>query len=41
LIKHPKVFKHVESELSRLAKENNFNSLEKVKANFELVAEEF
>ncbi len=40
-IKHPEVVKAIESELSRLAKDANFNSLEKVKGNFELVDKEF
>jgi len=35
------VFKAIESDLARLAKDANFNSLEKVKGNFELVAKEF
>jgi len=41
LMKHPEVFKQIEADLARLAKDNNFNSLEKVKANFELVPQEF
>jgi long-chain acyl-CoA synthetase len=40
-IVHPEVFKAIESDLSRLAKDSNFNSLEKVKGNFELVDKEF
>ena len=40
-IKHPEVFKAIESDLSRLAKDSNFNSLEKVKGNFELITKEF
>jgi hypothetical protein len=35
------LIKHIENELSKIAKENNFNSLEKVKGNFELVSKEF
>lgn len=40
-IKHQEVFKAIENDLSRLAKDSNFNSLEKVKGNFELVDKEF
>jgi len=40
-ITHPEVIKAIESDLSRLAKDSNFNSLEKVKGNFELVDKEF
>jgi long-subunit acyl-CoA synthetase (AMP-forming) len=35
------VLKHIESDLARIAKDSNFNSLEKIKANFELVDKEF
>jgi long-subunit acyl-CoA synthetase (AMP-forming) len=35
------VISHIESDLARLAKDANFNSLEKIKANFELVDKEF
>lgn len=35
------VFKAIENDLSRLAKDSNLNSLEKVKGNFELVGKEF
>ena len=35
------MFKAIEADLSRLAKDANFNSLEKVKGNFELVYCEF
>ena len=31
----------IESDLARIAKDSNFNSLEKIKANFELVDKEF
>ena len=41
LMKHHEVFKQIESDFSRIAKDNNFNSLEKIKANFELVPKEF
>ena len=40
-IKNPEVFTAIESDLARLAKDANFNSLEKVKGNFELVDKEF
>ena len=33
-IHHPQVFKQIEADLARLAKEHGFNSLEKVHANF-------
>lgn len=35
------VYAHIESELARLAKAANYNSLEKIKSNFHLVSEEF
>ena len=35
------MFKAIEADLSRLAKDANFNSLEKVKENFELIYKEF
>jgi long-subunit acyl-CoA synthetase (AMP-forming) len=35
------VIRQIESDLSRIAKESNFNSLEKIKGNFELVDKEF
>ena len=40
-IKLVEVIRQIESDLASLAKSNNFNSLEKVKGNFELVPEEF
>lgn len=40
-IKHPDFIQAVESDLARLAKEANYNSLEKVKGNFALVDKEF
>lgn len=40
-IKFVEVIRQIESDLASLAKGNNFNSLEKVKGNFELVPEEF
>lgn len=40
-IKDPEVIYNIENELAKIAKEHNFNSLEKIKGNFELVAEEF
>jgi long-chain acyl-CoA synthetase len=40
-IKRECVIKKIETDLAVLAKNNNFNSLEKLKSNFVLVAEEF
>lgn len=40
-IKHPELREAIESDLARLAKESNFNSLEKVKSNFAFVEKEF
>ena len=40
-IKRPELIKKIETDLAVLAKNNNFNSLEKVKDNFELVADPF
>ena len=40
-IEHAEVVSQIESDLARIAKDSNFNSLEKVKGNFELVAQEF
>lgn len=40
-IKFIEVIRQIESDLTSLAKANNFNSLEKIKANFDLVPEEF
>jgi long-subunit acyl-CoA synthetase (AMP-forming) len=37
----PQIFKLIEQDLLRLAAENKFNSLEKVKGNFRLVTKEF
>lgn len=40
-IKLVEVIRQIESDLSRIAKDANFNSLEKIKGNFELVDKEF
>ena len=40
-IKLVEVIRQIESDLSRIAKESNYNSLEKIKGNFELVDKEF
>lgn len=40
-IKRECVLKKIETDLAVLAKNNNFNSLEKLKNNFVLVADEF
>jgi len=36
-----RIKKVIEEDMGRLAQENRFNSLEKVKGNFKLVSEEF
>lgn len=40
-IQRADVIAKIEADLGGLAKKSNFNSLEKVKGNFELVAQEF
>jgi long-subunit acyl-CoA synthetase (AMP-forming) len=40
-ISNPEVRQAIEGDLARLAKEANFNSLEKVKSNFDLIDKEF
>ena len=40
-IKTVEVIRQIENDLAKSAKDANFNSLEKVKANFELVEKEF
>ena len=41
LMKHPEVFKQIESDFAIIWKKNNFNSLERIAANFEIVPVEF
>ena len=40
-IKVEELSKQIENDLATIAKQNNFNSLEKVKTNFEFVEKEF
>lgn len=40
-MRHPEIYRHIESDFMRIAKENNLNSLEKIYSNFEIVDKEF
>ena len=40
-IKLPQIRRQIESDLARIAGENNFNGLEKVRQNFALIDKEF
>jgi len=41
LVKLPEINRAVEQQLAKIAKQHQFNSLEKVRGNFKLVADEF